>query len=252
MLEISVVIPCFNSVNTISKCIYSIFNQTVLPKEIIVIDDGSTDQTLSLLNSLKLKCPNKVNFIIISQKNSGPSVARNTGINSATSDWIAFLDSDDYWERNNIESALIFIEKFYGFNLIGGSDLTEEFKNVFFNMLLNKNYFKTSSTIVSRDWIIKYPFNERQKYSEDYRSWLLITSETKACLIPNYSSKPVIKRNYAFTGGGLSSKLWDMEKGELSNYRFLFRVNKIGLITLILVSSYSLLKYLRRSLITNK
>ena len=246
MIQFSVIIPCYNSEKTIVQCIQSVFGQTHLPFEIIVIDDGSKDSTLEILNKLKNQAPKDIDYIVVSQKNSGPSFARNKGITIAKGNWIAFLDSDDCWQKNNIEQAFSFLSNNNTFNLLGGGNVQDTFQVVSFKMLLKKNYFQTSSTIVAKNWIAKYPFNQNQKYSEDYRSWLLISSETNACMIPNYSANPVIKRNHAFMGGGLSSKLWDMEKGELSNFIYLYKLKKIGLLKLFTISFYSLIKYLRR------
>ncbi|WP_291098303.1 MULTISPECIES: glycosyltransferase family A protein [unclassified Empedobacter] len=244
-MNFTVIIPCYNSEKTIVKCVQSVFNQTLLPKEVIVIDDGSKDQTLNLLHKIREHAPKGIEVVILTQENSGPSVARNNGINHSTCDWIAFLDSDDYWEFNNLKIAKIFLDK-NSFNLIGGSKLEIDYKEISFKDLMYKNYFQTSTTFVKKEWIKKYPFNEKQKYSEDYRSWLLISSETKACVVGGYISNPVISRNFAFTGGGLSSKLWEMEKGEINNYVNLFKLKKINVFMLIKVCSYSFLKFIRR------
>lgn len=248
-INFSVVVPCYNCEKTIVKCIQSIFSQSFLPKEVIVIDDGSSDETLTLLYELKRKSPGSIEFIVLQQLNSGPSVARNKGVNATTSEWIAFLDSDDYWMVNNLEIAKKFILGNDKFNLIGGDEIQLNYEEISLNQLLYKNYFVTSSTIVNRAWILKYPFNEKQRYSEDYRSWLLITSETNSCVINNYISTQVISRDFTFSGGGLSSKLWEMEKGELSNYYYLYKLNKISTCKLLHIISYSFLKFLRRCLI---
>lgn len=248
-INFSVVVPCYNCEKTIIQCIQSIFSQSFLPKEVIVIDDGSSDETLSLLFDLKKQAPVSIEFIVLKQINSGPSVARNKGINHSSYEWIALLDSDDYWMVNNLEIAKNFILDHDKFNLIGGDEIHLNYEEISFNKLLYKSYFVTSSTIVNKAWILKYPFNEKQRYSEDYRSWLLITSETNSCVINNYISKPVISRDFAFSGGGLSSKLWEMEKGELSNYYYLYKLNKISIFKLLLISTYSFFKFIRRCLI---
>jgi len=97
MLEISVVIPTYNRVEILSRAIQSVLNQTSQPMEILVIDDGSTDETVS---KIAMEFP-KVQ--ILSQENRGVSAARNLGIRHAKSEWIAFLDSDDEWLPNKIE-----------------------------------------------------------------------------------------------------------------------------------------------------
>lgn len=94
LIKISVIIPVFNSEQTINKCLNSLFNQTLKEIEIIFIDDGSTDNSSKIL----FDYASKYDFIkIISQKNQGPGIARNKGIKKAKGEYIAFLDSDDYY-----------------------------------------------------------------------------------------------------------------------------------------------------------
>lgn len=101
-IDISVIIPVYNREKTIVNCINSILNQTYLPKEIIVVDDGSVDNTIDKvkkLNSTLLK-------IINNKVNKGAQHVRNQGIRSAKYDWIAFLDSDDSWEPSKLRKQV--------------------------------------------------------------------------------------------------------------------------------------------------
>ena len=88
---VSVVIPAYNVEKYIGRAIDSVLAQTRRPDEIIIVDDGSTDSTAEVIKSYG----SKVRFI--RQENGGASVARNTGIEAATGQWIAFLDADDEW-----------------------------------------------------------------------------------------------------------------------------------------------------------
>lgn len=100
---ISVIIPCYNSSKTIERAIESVINQTLLPKEIIVVDDCSNDNTLELLNNFKKKNL-KFNIVILSlEKNVGAASARNRAWDIAKYDFIAFLDSDDSWHNKKLE-----------------------------------------------------------------------------------------------------------------------------------------------------
>ena len=99
---ISVIIAVYNKANYIKKCIDSILNQTILPSEIIIIDDGSTDNSFDILNTFS----NKKLIKVIKQKNLGPGKARNNGLEISTSKWVTFIDADDFWEHNFIETAL--------------------------------------------------------------------------------------------------------------------------------------------------
>ena len=95
--NVSVVIPTFNRGHTLNRAIDSVLGQTLLPSEIIVIDDGSTDGTEELIS----KEYSSVSYI--KTKNKGVSAARNLGMKAAESDWFAFLDSDDQWLPHKLE-----------------------------------------------------------------------------------------------------------------------------------------------------
>lgn len=95
-MDISVVIPAYNSSKYIMHAVESVINQNYPPKEIIIVDDGSEDDTY-----LKVKTVYP-DIILLKQNNRGPASARNLGINRAKSKWIAFLDSDDVWEKNHL------------------------------------------------------------------------------------------------------------------------------------------------------
>jgi glycosyltransferase involved in cell wall biosynthesis len=90
-MKISAIIPAYNSEGTIARALNSVLAQTRPADEIIVIDDGSTDRTAQAVQSFGSRVR------LIRQANAGVSAARNTGIQAASGDWIAFLDADDEW-----------------------------------------------------------------------------------------------------------------------------------------------------------
>ena len=96
----SVVIPNYNYGRFLKESIESVLHQTVKPVDIIVVDDGSSDNSLDVLAGFE----NKIK--VIQQENSGVGVARNTGVENSTGDIIAFLDSDDIWRPNKLEKQL--------------------------------------------------------------------------------------------------------------------------------------------------
>ena len=102
-MTICVVIPAYNSAKHIRRAIDSVLAQTRRPDEIVVVDDGSTDDTAGVVETYGS------DVRVIHQENAGASVARNAGINAATSEWIAFLDSDDEWlpEKLQVQSELL-------------------------------------------------------------------------------------------------------------------------------------------------
>ncbi|MBM3703409.1 MAG: glycosyltransferase family 2 protein, partial [Actinobacteria bacterium] len=97
---VSVIIPTYNRDKYITLAIDSVLNQTFKDYEIIVIDDGSTDNTQIVLK------PYRDKIIYIYQKNSGVSAARNAGIRIAKGEWLAFLDSDDEWQPTYLTSQM--------------------------------------------------------------------------------------------------------------------------------------------------
>ena len=103
MKKISVIVPVYNTEEYIEKCINSITGQTYKNLEIIVVNDGSTDNSLNILKSLQSK---DSRIRIINQENKGVSAARNTGLDNTTGEYIAFVDSDDYLEKNMYEKML--------------------------------------------------------------------------------------------------------------------------------------------------
>jgi glycosyltransferase involved in cell wall biosynthesis len=96
MRLISIVIPCYNSSSSILKCVESILKSPEDNYEIILVNDGSTDDTLTICNTLSVEYDN---IVVIDKPNGGASSARNLGILNASGDYLMFLDSDDYWKN---------------------------------------------------------------------------------------------------------------------------------------------------------
>lgn len=96
--KISVIIPCYNCSLFVGETLQSLEEQTYKDFEVICVNDGSTDDTLVILENIKKN--NSLNLIIINQINSGVSVARNHGIEAAKGKYVVFLDSDDIFNKN--------------------------------------------------------------------------------------------------------------------------------------------------------
>lgn len=172
---ISIIIPCYNVQDTIEYTVGSVLNQTNQQYEIILINDGSTDDTLSVITRLQEKS-DKIK--VVDKANGGVSSARNVGIAMASSSYIFFLDGDDY-----IEPA--FIEKFlslpvYADVTIFGSrqELSADrcrihdvfgSDNYLHDFLDGKLYIHISSFIVSKKLLVKNEilFDEETYYAED-------------------------------------------------------------------------------------
>ena len=100
-MKISVIVPVYNVELYLSKCLDSLVHQTIESIEIIVVNDGSTDNSQKIIDEYKTKYPNKIKSYI--KSNGGLSDARNYGIDKANGQYIGFVDSDDYVEINMFE-----------------------------------------------------------------------------------------------------------------------------------------------------
>ncbi|MEC3907249.1 glycosyltransferase [Tamlana sp. 2201CG12-4] len=147
----SVVIPLYNKEAYIIDTLNSVLNQTFGDFEIIIIDDGSTDNSLKVANTIK---DNRIS--ISKQKNSGVSVARNNGIKMAKSRYIALLDADDYWYKNHLFELRRLIltfpdaglycnnyEIFYSKDLVKPANINFQYEE---ECVIVKDYFKASIT----------------------------------------------------------------------------------------------------------
>ncbi len=145
-MKISVVVPVYNTSKYLRKCLDSLVNQTFKDIEIICVNDGSTDSSLSILQEYKAKY-NSIK--IISQKNQGLSSARNTGIEAACGDYIGFVDSDDWVD-------LDFFAKLYEAILYNDCDIAVA------SIIREKNFYKKYRVKYFTDKIY-YDLEERVK-----------------------------------------------------------------------------------------
>ena len=106
---IDVIIPAYNAEKFIEKTIRSVLEQTYLPEKIIVVNDGSIDKTVEVVEEISKT--SKVPIILISQENRGPNAARNVGLEHSDSEYIALLDADDIWKEEKLEKQLQVFEK---------------------------------------------------------------------------------------------------------------------------------------------
>src|SRR5690625_4493762 len=106
---ISVITPAYNAARFISETIDSVRQQTYLNWEMIIVDDCSTDRTAEIVEEYIQK-DHRIHFIQL-EKNSGSAIARNTAMDHAKGDFIAFLDSDDLWYPEKLEKQLKFMQK---------------------------------------------------------------------------------------------------------------------------------------------
>lgn len=184
-MDISVVIPTFNRARFLKKTIDSALNQTIKNYEIIIVDDGSSDNTKQIVESYG----DKIKYIY--QKNAGPSAARNTGIKHAKGTYIAFLDSDDEFLPRKLELQMKYLKAHpecrflysYYFNVDKKGNILKlrepkecRSKNELRFLLLTRRFtIRTSTVLVHRDVFDDSGyFNTNYSYSQDWDMWLRI------------------------------------------------------------------------------
>lgn len=215
-ITVSVIIPTYNRSATIKRAVDSVFNQTYKNFELIIIDDGSSDKTESLLKDYF----SYSNFIYKRQKNSGVASARNHGIQTAKAEWIAFLDSDDEWLPEKLETQV----RFHRNNPILKVSQTEEIwirkgrrvnpmkkhskpSGWIFESCVPLCLISPSAVMIHRDVFDRVGvFDEKLPACEDYDLWLRLTLDYRVQTL----DKPLIKK-YGGHDDQLSQKYWGMD-----------------------------------------
>jgi len=179
---VTVIMPAYNCVHTVEQSVCSIIDQTMSDLELIVIDDGSTDQTFELLMRLKRRDPRIA--VLRNDRNNGVAATRNRAINMAKGEYIAFLDSDDIWKADKLEKQIALLNKkngdlcftSYEFINVSGMPITQPpyivpEKTNYYDML-RENTIGLSTVLIRRD-AMQIQF-ERQWFHEDYVLWLTL------------------------------------------------------------------------------
>jgi glycosyltransferase involved in cell wall biosynthesis len=199
---ISVVIPLYNKKESISRALESVLSQTKMPMEIVIVNDGSTDDSEKVVEKFDQSLIKLVN-----QSNSGVSAARNKGIEIAKGEWIAFLDADDEWMPHQVATYLELIQNVPDAGMVATSYLNGDYKGQTSKIIIKKlnltkegrvvNYFEaasksnpiiwTSAVCIKKQFIIEAGgFPVGVKSGEDLLTWAKI-----AVLHPiAYSTKP--------------------------------------------------------------
>jgi len=235
MPSVSVVIPTFNCAQYLPNAIDSVLSQSVSPTEVIVIDDGSKDDTESVMRSYR-------DVRYIRQENAGPAKARNTGVKAARGDFVAFLDADDFWLAKKLETQMAAFERFpnagfcfsvpWNFSDAGDNKVPDQpyaprvlemwlnkqdldgeaaFGSAY-SLLLNNNCVATSSVVARTDAILSLGlFDETMRGYEDYDMWLRLARTYPVIFIRNPVSR------YRVQSGGLSGT-WESRSELFYNY----------------------------------
>lgn len=215
MATISVIIPTYNRSRLLQRCLISVFSQLRQADEILVVDDGSTDDTSFLIRE---QFPS-VKYL--RQENRGVSAARNAGIACAQGDWIAFLDSDDEWLPDKLEKQVLALEQNPEHRVIHTNELWlyrgeqknqklkhRKYGGLIFQKCLPLCVISPSSVLIHKSIFDEVGlFDESLPACEDYDLWLRITARYPVLFI---DEELIIKH-----GGHedqLSQKYWGMDR----------------------------------------
>lgn len=231
--KVSIIIPSYNSERYIFETINSVIQQTYLNKEIILVDDGSTDNTIDIVKSTG------ETILIFHQSNSGPSAARNLGVREASGDFVAFLDSDDIWESTKLEDQVDYLIKHQNIVAVGssftifGGGIND--RHIILNNEILLSYLPLDflaspkihpSTIVIRTEVAKsisFPENVRDGedviYAAIVRSFGEIGSVEKILMKRRMHRNQLTKNDDHFKKGLMSRIMWVKNNFQLLNIK---------------------------------
>lgn len=212
---ISVVCPTYNSALFIDRTLNSVFTQVLPPYELIVADDGSTDDTVRILRDL-LAAQSRILTKLVMGRHGGASAARNLGIRHASADWVSFIDADDEWLQHKLETVSAVISTLPEVNFICHSEEDVDLQGeralldygAFFDatrplgsQLYLRNLFSTSAVTCRRSLLMKQGmFDEQLRTAEDYDLWLRLASEMKPYFIREVLGRYVHRRGNLMSG----------------------------------------------------
>ena len=228
--SISVIITTYNRQHSIDRAIDSVLAQTNPPDEIILVDDGSNDQTAHLI---KEKYPN---IQYVWQENKGVSSARNTGLLHSRYDWIGFLDSDDEWLTTKLEAQIKALADQPSYKICHTNEIWirngkrvnpkkkhEKSGGFIFEKCLPLCIISPSSVLIHRTVFETYgAFDESLLACEDYDLWLRLC----AFLPVLYLRKPQIIK-YGGHRDQLSQKYWGMDRFRISALEKIINMNNL-------------------------
>lgn len=251
--SVSVVIPCYRCEYTIERAVASVANQTVRPFEMILVDDGSGDQTPTVLTKLRLLYGEDWIKVLLLPCNRGVSAARNAGWEASSADFVAFLDADDCWHPEKIAIQYAWMSKNSSIAITGhdsiivdpdGSLTLERMqrdvtvREISPRVLLLSNPFVTPSFMIKRS--LGYRFDPSRRYTEDFYLLQQVALDGLSIVKLNVPLVYVFKK---LGVSGASSNLWGMRRGDISNYWSLWHDGKIGMAAASFLTAFSLLKF---------
>lgn len=251
-VPVSVIIPCYNASETLERAIISVIKQSVLPKEIIVVDDNSTDDSWDKMKCLQNRYKQITNFIVKkNEKNIGAGSTRNRAWDEAKYDYIAFLDADDAWIEQKIEVQYGLMKEderidasCHKMSYGDSYNCKKDYKWCYVNRYcaLFKNPMMTPSVMLKRN--IHHRFKDNKRYAEDTWLWCELLFDGKQVVYIDDCLAKVFKPFYG--ASGLSGNMIEMEIGEMENFWWLYKSKKIPFLLMMIVCFFSILKFIRR------
>jgi len=222
MLDISVIIPTFNRSEQLVRALESIANQRAKPSEIIVIDDGSTDDTGTTIADYSVRTNVAIRYL--HQINRGPAAARNRGIAEASKPYLAFLDSDDEWHRDKLslqyqafKSAPEYLISHTKERWLKNGQHLNQKK---YHIPLHGDIFAQSlrlccvgmSTVMARRELFASCglFNESLRCCEDYDFWLRVSA---------FESFYLVEKRYTIKHGGRPDQVSNIFRVGMDRFR---------------------------------
>lgn len=184
---ITIIMPAYNCEKFIKQAVQSVISQTYEDWKLIIIDDCSTDGTRRL--ATELAAGDARIELLCNEKNQGVSRTRNRGIKEAKTEWIAFLDSDDAWDKEKLAKQVALTEgnPQAEFTFTGSAFMREsgELMDAVFQVpervtrrkLLKQNVISCSSVMIKRELLLRHPMPEGKEIHEDFAVWLTVLSE---------------------------------------------------------------------------
>ncbi|MEX1200851.1 MAG: glycosyltransferase family 2 protein [Methylophaga sp.] len=255
IISVTVVIPCYDCASTLGRALESVLQQTVLPEQIILIDDASNDATREVMREFQNRYGSAWLKIVHQKQNYGPAHARNEGIRQSESDYIAFLDADDSWYPEKLEVQFRWMQCHPDVVLTGhkimrnsSNQLKERVKEpvqvtkISRAQALFSNPFSTPTVMMKSN--LPYRFESGQHHAEDYLLWLTVCLNNEQVYRLEVTLASIHKAAYGQSG--LSGNLVVMQKGELMTYRKIYESKAINVFQYYGLVLFSLLKFVRR------
>ena len=240
-ITIDIILPNYNSFAFISETIKSIISQTYTNWKLIIVDDCSNEQTVKLLKKFSKKKKIKIYWL---KKNHGAGYCRNYAIKKSKSPYVAFIDSDDVWKKDKLETQLRFMENNnYFFTYTSYETFGKKVKQITppdeynFKKFIHNTSICTSTMLLRREILNNVKFTET-KICEDYFFKCEILKNCNAYCLDDFLTKYRVRNN-------------SLQSNSFRNFYWIWKINKKfnklnifeNLLSLSLISFNSLIKY---------